>query len=214
MLPSWPGLSSSLKLRRPNTCSPAKLWRSRVPAIHASPRMSKNVDAGPSPRRSGFGGAGGTSPGRTNSQQLPYFLDLHLVRIEGEMARNLGHRGKGRLIGPDRVVQRLAVSLDTVIAGIALVGAMGDAVGALQQRHVGVLSRHILHRRIFRLFQRQRLGGLGDHDIAGRDPDAPGIWGDGDGVVGPWKLHDFTPFSITLPRAALCRGFIQIGSSI
>src|SRR3954470_10094830 len=70
---------------------------------------------------------------------LPHFLDLHLVRIEGQMAGNLRHRGEGRLVGPDRVVERLAVRPDAIVARIPLVGAVGGAVGALQQRHVCIL---------------------------------------------------------------------------
>src|SRR4051794_10640487 len=63
-------------------------------------------------------------PGVTAPERLPHFLDLHLVRVEGEMAGDLAHRGEGGFVGPDRVVQRLAVGLDAVIARIALVRAM------------------------------------------------------------------------------------------
>src|SRR5579871_3930399 len=54
-----------------------------VPAIHAFPRATKTWMPGPSPRRSGFGRAGGTSPGMTtefaDGASLRYFVHHHLV---------------------------------------------------------------------------------------------------------------------------------------
>src|SRR5579871_6843600 len=76
---------------------------------------------------------------------LRHFLDLDLVRIEGEMARNLRHSRERRLVGPDRIFEDLAAGNDAVIVRIALVGTMRHALGPLQQAHVGVLARYILH---------------------------------------------------------------------
>src|SRR5436190_2007425 len=76
------------------------------------------------------------------------FLDLHLVRIERQMAGNLYHRRERRLVGPDCVLQRLAVGVDAEIVRVPLVRAMRGPLGAGQQRHIGVAPRHILHRRI------------------------------------------------------------------
>src|SRR5258708_7804478 len=77
-----------------------------------------------------------------------HFLDRDLVRVERQMARYLGHGREGRLVGPDRVFDALAVGVDAEIIRIALVGAVGGALGAGEQRHIGVPARHILHGRI------------------------------------------------------------------
>src|SRR3954453_9280010 len=50
-----------------------------VPAIYALHTARRTWMPGPSPRRSGFGRAGGTSPGMTNScEQLPSLGRAHL----------------------------------------------------------------------------------------------------------------------------------------
>src|SRR4051794_27546756 len=67
--------------------------------IHAFARCTENVDARPSPRRSGFGRAGGTSPGMTTVQSHPIsdidrraqrmFLDEVAARLD-HLAHQLG----------------------------------------------------------------------------------------------------------------------------
>src|SRR6202171_5754268 len=69
-----------------------------------------------------------------------HFLDLHLVRIEGQVAGDLGHRRERCFIGPDRIFEGLAVRVDAEITRIPLVGAVRGAVGTRQKRHVGVLA--------------------------------------------------------------------------
>jgi hypothetical protein len=49
-----------------------------VPAIHVSPRAPKTWMPGPSPRRSGCGRAGGTSPGMTEERALRHNFTLGL----------------------------------------------------------------------------------------------------------------------------------------
>src|SRR5712691_11068535 len=59
-------------------------------------------------------------------------LDLDPIGIERQMAGDLRHRRKWRLVGPDRVFECLAVGVDAEIIRVSLVGAVRHPVGARQ----------------------------------------------------------------------------------
>jgi len=122
-----------------------------------------------------------------------HFLDLDLVRIERQVPGDLGHRREGPLIGPDRVFDAFAVGIDAEIVRIPLVGTVRGPLGAGQERHVGVLARHILHCRIAGFLERQRMGGVGDDNAVHRDPDTPGVCRNRDRMVGTGQFHWFWP---------------------
>src|SRR5258705_6228544 len=63
---------------------------------------------------------------------LSQLLDLDPVRVERQMAGDLRHRRKRRLVGPDRVFECFAVGIDAEIIRIPLVGAVRHPVGTRQ----------------------------------------------------------------------------------
>src|SRR5215472_15401696 len=73
----------------------------------------------------------------TAPRVLPYRLadaDFRAVRVERHVTRDLGDRVVGLLVGPDQVGLGPSVrGLDTVVAGVTLVRAVGLAVGSDQQ---------------------------------------------------------------------------------
>src|SRR2546430_10454992 len=97
-----------------------------VPGIHVlAPSSKKDADGA------------GTSPAMTEEMDLwrapsGNLLDLDPIGIEGQMAGDFRHRRKWRLVGPDRVFERLAVGVDAEIIRIPLVGAVRHSVGARQ----------------------------------------------------------------------------------
>src|SRR5665213_3437147 len=93
----------------------------------------------------------------------------------------------------------IAAGGNAEIARIALVGAVRHPLGARQQRHIGVVARHILHRRIACFLQRQGMGGFGNHDAVGSDADPLRVRRNCDGVVGTGEFHGRQPF-----RSARC----------
>ena len=66
---------------------------------------------------------------------------VHLVRVEGEVAGDRLHGRMGRLVAPGHVAARHAAGHHSVVAGIALVGAMGATLAALEQVGRDVLAR-------------------------------------------------------------------------
>ena len=62
---------------------------------------------------------------------LPADADVRLVRIERDMTGDLGHRGIGLLVRPDRVVDGVSRGGDdVVVARVALEGAVRGGVAA------------------------------------------------------------------------------------
>src|SRR5712671_631353 len=61
---------------------------------------------------------------------------------------------------------------NAVISAVALVGAVGDAVGPLERRHVDVLARDVLNRRIARFPQDHRVPSIGNDAARNLDHDS------------------------------------------
>src|SRR6202035_1684905 len=83
----------------------------------------------------------GTSPAMTRNgsftrfgklQRSGHFLDGDLVGIERQMAGEFSHRRERRLVGPDRILDCLAVCGDAEIVRIPLIGAVRHPLGARQ----------------------------------------------------------------------------------
>ena len=71
---------------------------------------------------------------RSRDRALRADGDLGPVRVEGDVPGDLRHRGVGVLVAPDEVGLRAAVrGGDAVVAGVALVGAVGLGGGPLEQ---------------------------------------------------------------------------------
>src|ERR1700720_1934868 len=77
-----------------------------------------------------------------------FFDRVDAVRIKGEMVLDRGDCRVRLLICPDGIGRALATGRNAVIGAVALVGAVGDAVSPLEQRHFDVLARDILHGRV------------------------------------------------------------------
>ncbi len=73
-------------------------------------------------------------------------LDRYPVGIEGEETGDFRDRIERRLVGPHAVQPGIPQSRYAVLAGLALVRAIGAMLRARQQRHVDVTAGYILHR--------------------------------------------------------------------
>src|SRR6202012_6074864 len=111
------------------------------------------------------------------------------VGIESEIILDRRHGPIGRFIRPYRVACALAARRDAVITAIALVGAVGRVIAALQQRHVHVLTGDVGHARIACFAQHQRRPCVGDYAPACPDNDVPRMGRDGDGMIGSGSSH-------------------------
>src|SRR4029077_5627527 len=69
-----------------------------------------------------------------------------------------------------------------------LVGAVGNAVSPLEQRHFDVLARDILHGRVAGFTERQRIPRIGDNASCDLDDDTMRIALDRDGMIRPRDL--------------------------
>ncbi len=115
-----------------------------------------------------------------------HFFDLDLVGIKGEVAGNFGHRWKRTFVSPDRICNGFSVGIDAEIVRISLLGTMRHPLAARKQRHIRILARQIVDRRIARFLQRQGIGRFGNHDPACGNAHAPRICRDRDRMVGTW----------------------------
>src|SRR6516165_3230050 len=102
------------------------------------------------------------------------------------------------VIGPNRVNCALAADGDAVIAAITLVRAIGGVVGWFQQRHVHVLARDVLHRRVVGFAQCDGVLRVPDKLPGDRDNDAMRVALKRDGMVWSWKF-DGLVFGFGLP---------------
>ncbi len=89
-------------------------------------------------------------------------LEVHMLGIEGQAAGDLADAGQWGLVRPDRVLDDLGVAMDRVVAGLALVGAVGDLVGLLQEVHGHVRAREIAHRGVVGFLEHQDIAAVGD----------------------------------------------------
>ncbi|MCY1314659.1 hypothetical protein D9M70_653380 [compost metagenome] len=64
-------------------------------------------------------------------------------------------------------------------------------IRARQQRHVGILARNVLHRRVGCLAQSQRIAGVGDNAPTEGDDDTRRISLDCDRMIGAGNLDRF-----------------------
>src|ERR1700724_3525166 len=110
------------------------------------------------------------------------------VGIERDMVLDRGDLRVGLLVGPDGIDRALATGRNAVIGAVALVRAVGDVVRSLEQRHVDVLARDILHGWVACLTERQRLPCIGDNASCDLDDDTMRIALDRDGMIRPRDL--------------------------
>src|ERR1700720_3174968 len=112
-----------------------------------------------------------------------FFDRVDAVGIERDMVLDRGDRRVGLLVGPDGIDRALATGRNAVIGAVALVRAVGDVVRSLEQRHVDVLARDILHGWVACLTERQRLPCIGDNASRDLDDDTTRIALDRYGMV-------------------------------
>src|SRR4051794_28063725 len=117
-------------------------------------------------------------------------VDLDRVHMLG-VKSGVSLYGRDRVVrsrvGPHRVRGNTVTQLEVEVGGITLVRAVRRVIRVMQHRWVDVSERDVLHRRVGRLLQRQRVDGVGD-DLSGDghgDPCAGGL--DGDGMVRSWQ---------------------------
>jgi hypothetical protein len=110
------------------------------------------------------------------------------VGIERDVVLDRGDRRVRLLVGPDSIDRALATKRNAVIGAVAFLGAVGDVVSPLEQRHVDVLARDILHGWVTRLTERQRLPCIGDNPSCDLDDDTMRIALDRDGMIRPRYL--------------------------
>src|SRR3984893_17758987 len=116
--------------------------------------------------------------------------------IERNMGLDRGDRHVGLLVGPDGIDRALATGRNAAIGAVALVRAVGDVVRSLEQRHVEVLARDILHGWVACLTERQRLPCIGDNASCDLDDDTTRIALDRYGMVRPRDLDGLCLFGI------------------
>src|SRR5882724_11729503 len=108
------------------------------------------------------------APNLARSRPLFPLIDrIDTVGIEREMILDRRNGGEWSLIGPYGVRGPRTTQRDAVVGAVSLVGAVGGVIRPRQQRHVDVLARDVLDRRVARLTQRHCLPGVGNH--AARD---------------------------------------------
>src|SRR3546814_5636500 len=100
------------------------------------------------------------------------------------MARDRSDRVIGRFIGPYRIAFLRPRQHEVEIARLALIGAIAAVCGRGEHRHVDILARYILHRRIVGFAQGQGIVAVGDHPVADPHHDAARTGDDVDRVVG------------------------------
>jgi hypothetical protein len=88
----------------------------------------------------------------------------------------------------DRIDRALPAGWNAVIGAIALIGAVGSVGGSRKDRHVHVLPRDIVDRRVTRFAQRQGVLRVRNDPARQQNHHAVGIGLDGDGMIRPWKL--------------------------
>src|SRR4030095_783084 len=92
------------------------------------------------------------------------FLDrIDATRVEGNVVLDRSDGRIRRLIDPDGILRSMSADRNAVVGAVALVGAVGTMVRAFQQRHVDILSRDVLDRRIRSFLQGQCLPSIRDH---------------------------------------------------
>src|ERR1700680_1071775 len=117
-------------------------------------------------------GLHGSTNGRAMLGRWLFLYRVDAIWIEGDVVLDLGDRDEGGLVGPHGILRAFPSDGNAVVGAVALVGTVGDVVRPLQQRHVHILARDVVDRRIRFLAQRQRLSGVGD-DTAGDGHDDP-----------------------------------------
>src|SRR4029077_9420892 len=115
----------------------------------------------------------------------PLVNRVDAVGIERDVVLDRGDRRVGLLVGPDGIDRALATGLNTEIGAVALVGAVGDVVSPLKQRHVNVLARDMLHGWVARLTEHQRRPCIGDNASCDLDDDTIRIALNRDGMIRP-----------------------------
>src|SRR3954454_16569895 len=98
------------------------------------------------------------------------------------------HRGVRRLVTPRRVGRTPAAVRDAEIGAIPLVGAVRGVVSLGEERHVDVLARNVLHRRIARFSQDQRVPSIGNDAARNLDHDSISVTRNRDWVIRAWYL--------------------------
>src|ERR1700720_4533603 len=96
---------------------------------------------------------------------MSFFDRVDAFGIEGEMIFDERDRRVRRLIGPHGIHRAMPAKWNAEVGTVALIGTVGGVVRALEQRHVYVLARDVLNRRIARLAQNESVPRIG-HDTA------------------------------------------------
>ncbi len=136
-----------------------------------------------------YAGAVSKSLGRTVQVLFLYLVDA--IGIEGQVVLNLGNSGVRSLISPHRIGGAHPSRRDAVVSAIALVRAVGGVVRPLQERHVDVLARDVLNRRVGGLSQGQSLASIGDDPARQRHGDPHRIRRDRNRVIRSGELYRF-----------------------
>src|SRR5215469_3057473 len=179
----------------------------------ATPPASRQVDAAvgstTSSRSRRLAATSRKARRKERSGLWPFFDRVDAIGVKGEIILDRREGGVGSLITPHRVDPALASQRDAVIAAIAFVRAVSGVIGALEERHIDIFARDVLHRGIRCFAQCQRFSRVGDDPARDRDDDPSGIAFDRDRMIWPRnfdrlccdadvRFHGFT---------SLCLGF-------
>ena len=114
------------------------------------------------------------------------------------------HRCVRGLIGPHGVRGTISAEWDAEVGAVALIGAIGGVLRALEERHVNVIAGHVVNRRIAGLAKDESVPRIGHDAARDRDHDSVGIVLDGDRMIRPrnldglWRRHELLRHGTTL----------------
>src|SRR6267143_1015157 len=110
-------------------------------------------------------------------------------------------------VAPYRVDRAFSAGRNAVIGALAFVGTVRLMPGPSQLRHIDVLARDVLHRRISRFLQGQGLAAIGDAFAVHGDRDPAFGRRDGHRMIRPGNLdwlavHDFSLLRVPMRASA------------
>src|SRR5205807_539830 len=124
-----------------------------------------------------------------------FFDRVNTLGVEGEIILDRRDGSVWGLITPHSIDRTLAAERNAEVGGVPLVGAIGRAICPRQERHIDILARDVMDRRIMGLAERQRFARVGNNAARDRDDYSLGVAFDRDRMI---RAGDFDRLRLDL----------------